>query len=107
MEEANALIDAAEGEWRAMSVVALRTGFRQGELFGLQWQDVNQAKGFLAVRPSAFRGRVGSPKSNKGCVVPLPERMARRLNEGLNAVCLLADHAYGMDAILPECEATA
>ena len=71
VEEANALIDAAEDEWHAMILVALRTGLRQGELLGLQWQDVNLEKGFLVVRRSVFRGRVGSPKSNKGRVVPL------------------------------------
>ena len=79
VEEANALIDAAEGEWRAMIVVGLRTGLRQGELLGLQWQDVNLDKGFLVVRCSVFRGRVGSPKSNKGRVVPLCDEAVETL----------------------------
>lgn len=79
VEEANALIEAADEEWRTMIIVALRTGLRQGELLGLQWQDVNLEKGFLVVRRSVFRGRVGSPKSNKGRVVPLCDEAIQAL----------------------------
>ncbi len=79
VEEANALIDAAKAEWRTMILLALRTGLRQGELLGLQWKDINLELGFLSVERAIYRGRIGSPKSNKGRTVPLS-------NEAVNAL---------------------
>lgn len=73
VEESNVLIDSAEDEWKTMILLALRTGLRQGELLGLQWKDVNFEKGFISVQRSLHRGRIGSPKSNKGRVVPLSD----------------------------------
>ncbi len=54
-----------------MIILALATGLRQGELLGLQWADINVEKRFLMVRHNYFRGRMGSPKSNKKRIVPL------------------------------------
>lgn len=38
-EAAERLLAAAEGEWRTMIMVALRTGRRQGELLALRWEE--------------------------------------------------------------------
>ena len=70
-EEAHQLVEAAEGLWQVMILLALSTGLRQGELLALQWQDIDLAKRFLIVRHSLFRGRVGTPKSNKERILPL------------------------------------
>ena len=70
-EEAHRLVDAAEGQWQVMILLALSTGLRQGELLALQWVDINLKKRFLMVRHNIFRGKVGSPKSNKERIVPL------------------------------------
>ncbi|RJO73119.1 MAG: site-specific integrase [Myxococcales bacterium] len=70
-EEADRLIQAADGEWRTMVLVALKTGLRQGELLGLQWADINFETGQMQVSRSVFRGQVGTPKSNRGRSVPL------------------------------------
>lgn len=80
VEEAKALVDSAKEEWRTMILTALRTGLRQGELLGLQWLDVNLNKGYLVVKRSIFRGRIGTPKSNKSRVVPLCDELVETLS---------------------------
>ena len=62
-EEAERLVKAAEGEWRTMILVALRTGLRIGELRALRWQDVDLVAGRLVVRLNVVNGIVGTPKS--------------------------------------------
>lgn len=53
---ARTLIRAAAGDpYEALIVLALHTGLRAGELFGLQWQDVNLEAGTLTVRQSLIR----------------------------------------------------
>jgi integrase len=49
-EEPDRLIAGAEDEWRAMVIVALRTGLRHGELIGLRWIDVDLDAGRLVIR---------------------------------------------------------
>jgi integrase len=58
--EAERLIDAADGEWRTMILVALKTGMRQGELMALHWQDVDLAAGRIVVRRSAYKNKAGA-----------------------------------------------
>ena len=69
--EADRLVAAADGEWRSMVLVALRTGLRQGELLGLQWADVDLVAGRLTVRRSRSRGHATTPKSGKARDIPL------------------------------------
>jgi len=64
-EESERLIAHAEGQWRTMIIVALRTGLRRGELLGLRWEDVDLVNGKLYVRESYVRGVFGTPKSGK------------------------------------------
>lgn len=50
-EQAGKLLHAARGDrLEALYVVALTTGMRQGELFGLEWQDIDLSAGTLSVR---------------------------------------------------------
>ena len=46
-----------------MTVVALSTGLRRGELLGLRWQDVELLERRLHVRQSFVRGEMTTPKS--------------------------------------------
>jgi integrase len=70
-EEAERLLAAAEGEWRTMVLLAIKTGLRQGELIALRWTDVDLVAGHLVVRQSATRGIVTTPKNGKSRKIPL------------------------------------
>lgn len=65
------LVAFADERWRAMALLALRTGMRLGELLALQWQDVDLANRQLEVRRSLSLGIVVLPKSNKARRIPL------------------------------------
>ena len=62
---------AREDRLEALYVLAITTGLRQGELFGLRWEDVDLAAGRHSVRqtlttPKGGR-RLGPPKRSKSC----------------------------------------
>jgi integrase len=61
-EVANQLLATAEGEWRAMILVAAKVGLRQGEILALRWKDVDLAAGKVIVRHSVWAGIVGTTK---------------------------------------------
>lgn len=65
--EADRLLAAArpEPEWHAMILMGARTGLRQGEILGLQWDDIDHVARKLTVRRARVRGRIGTPKSGK------------------------------------------
>ena len=68
-EQAQAMLAALHGDrLRALYVLALTTGMRQGELFALRWADVDLPRRRLAVRGTLYRGRgggwtIGDPKT--------------------------------------------
>lgn len=72
-EEAERLVASAEPEWRALLLVALRTGLRLGELIGLKWSDVDLQRGQVHVRRTVWRGQEGSPKGGRARCVDLPD----------------------------------
>jgi integrase len=78
-EESQRLLDAAEGEWRAMILVALRTGLRFGELLALRWQDVDLVAGRIMVRRNWVNGQLGTPKSGHSREIPLGEEVLKAL----------------------------
>ena len=51
---------------RRMTVVALSTGLRRGELLGLRWQDVELLERRLSVVQQVVRNEVTTPKSRAG-----------------------------------------
>ena len=63
--------------------MAVWTGMRQGELFGLQWPDLDFAGHFAEVRRTVFytgaRLLAGSPKSGRTRRVDVPGRLLTRL----------------------------
>ena len=77
--EAERLVKAAEGEWRTMIVVALRTGMRHGELIGLRWEDVDLVAGRIVVRQNVVYGKIGTPKSGKPREIPLGDEVKAAL----------------------------
>jgi len=78
-DDADRLVAAAEGEWRTMILVALRTGMRMGELLGLPWGDVDLAAGRINVRRSYVKGHLGLPKSGKSREIPLGDDVIEAL----------------------------
>lgn len=78
--EAHLLLASASGHWRAMILIALRTGLRIGELRGLQWGDFDDRGSALHVRRTD-PGRPGlpsnGPKGGKMRSAPLtPDALA-------------------------------
>jgi integrase len=78
-DEADRLAASAAPEWRAMVVVALRTGLRLGELLALRWIDVDLKGGRIIVRQSRTRETTTSPKSGRKREVPLSDEAAEAL----------------------------
>src|SRR5215208_2908329 len=61
-EQAHAFLEAAKGDrLGALYIVAIHTGLRQGELFGLRWDDVDLDGGTLSVQRT-LSGAKGGPK---------------------------------------------
>ena len=71
--EADALLTAAAGSprWSAVLTIAMRAGLRRGEIFALQWADIDLDRRVIEVRHSVYRGRLGSTKTNRSRTVPL------------------------------------
>lgn len=104
-EQAQALMNAAsQDRFHALYVLALNTGMRMGELFGLQWGDVDLAGGFLSIQRTAgeLRGRIeiGEPKTAKGrrkielpriAVEALRKHREKTLSEGLSLQWVFCD----------------
>ena len=75
--------DKGERYWyeaaRRMTVLALSTGLRRGELLGLRWADVELLDRRLHVRQSFVLGEMTTPKSRAGRrTLPIGPRAARR-----------------------------
>lgn len=72
-DEAGRLIQGADPDWRAMIVVGLKAGLRQGEILALRWEDVDLVAGRLHIRQAVARGKVGTPKNGKSRVIEIGE----------------------------------
>ena len=109
-EQAGKLIKATEGErLHALIVMALTTGMRQGELFGLQWDDIDLETGQVAVRRSVTTDEDGNltfgpPKTKRGNrLIQIPPialeavraHQVRMMREGLAGQALVFCDAKG------------
>ena len=71
-DEADALLAVTQApKWSAMFTLALRAGLRRGEIFALQWTDIDFERRAVDVRHSVYRGRLGPTKTNRSRTVPL------------------------------------
>jgi len=57
------IVAAAEEPYRTFYGLAAETGLRPGELCGLTLDDLDLKRGMLQVRQSAWRGKLGNPKT--------------------------------------------
>ena len=80
--EAEILVANATGTVREMILMALKTGLRQGELRGLQWEAIDWENRVLTVRHSfcEYTQTLTSPKSNRARHVPLDNDLHELLN---------------------------
>jgi integrase len=80
-EELEALVatSASEPEWHAAVLVAGEGGLRLGELFALEWTDVDFKNGLLTVMRNDWRGTIGAPKSGRDRKIPLTTRVTAAL----------------------------
>jgi integrase len=64
-DEIRRLLGAQDEPLRTLLLTAVLTGMRQGELFGLQWEDIDFARHVIHVRRSLWHGTLGAPKSRR------------------------------------------
>lgn len=87
--EARTLIRAAAGDpYEALITLALHTGLRAGELFGLRWQDANLDAATLTVRQSLIR------VTGDGLQASLPKTTASAATIPLTAGAVTALRAH-------------
>ncbi len=64
VEEVQKILCAAPEPFRTWCGLAAECGLRAGEVCGLTIEDINLERGILQVRQSAWRGKLGDPKTN-------------------------------------------
>lgn len=81
--EIRAFLAALDGRWRPLLLTAVFSGLRSSELRGLRWQDIDFAKGEIAVRQRSDKwGQIGATKSHAGQrTVPVPPVVINTLRE--------------------------
>ena len=74
------IIAAAPEPYETMFAVLAMTGMRAGEMLGLQWDDIDFARGCIHIRRSAWYGKIQTTKSKSSTApVPLPEILSATL----------------------------
>jgi integrase len=104
-EQAHAFLDAAKDDrLGALYIVAIHTGVRQDELFGLRWEDVDLEAGTLSVHRTLSSAKGGptftTPKSDKArrvrltsqATAALRDHRKRQLEERMRLAGLWQDH---------------
>lgn len=82
--EVETLVECAADEWKAMLLVAARTGLRISELLALRWDAVDLKAKRIIVRRATVRDIEASPKNNRERAVDLAP----------SAVAALRDHRH-------------
>lgn len=91
--EISRLLAYATGDWRALWLLALHTGMREGELLGLTWQDV--AGGVVTVQRALVDGEDGLPRLRDA---PKSRAGIRRIPVGPDVAVALEEHRRRQDA---------
>jgi len=79
-EEVHSLVRAAASEQdAAIFLTAAFTGLRRGELIALRWRDVDFERSAVRVLGSFANGKLTTPKSGRGRVVPMVAEVAEVL----------------------------
>jgi len=82
VEEVNRLVLELEEPARSISVTAVLTGMRIGELLALRWSNVDFERRVIRVRETVYESHVSTPKTRSGIRdVPVGPRLERLLRE--------------------------
>lgn len=81
-EECERIISSSHGLSYELVLMALRTGMRQGELKGLQWQSIDWLNRLIIVRHSQcdYSKSLNSPKNNRERHIPLDDELYELLS---------------------------
>lgn len=71
---------AASQRYYTLIFLALRTGMRKGEIYGLHWRSIDFDARRITVEYSAWRSQLGTPKSGKTRVIPMTADLAEVLD---------------------------
>jgi len=83
-EEVKSIIEASPEPYRTFYGLAAETGLRAGELCGIILDDLDLERRFLFVRQSAWRGKLGDPKTEASIrVVELSAQACKHLSQFL------------------------
>jgi integrase len=85
-KEIKKLIKASRGILRTILIVLALTGMRINEVLGLRVEDVDFEHKIIHVRKSAYKGKLGSPKSDASTAdIPLSAVLAKELRKHLKS----------------------
>ena len=96
-EQLGELVDVVEERWRAEVYLLAYSGMRPGELYALEWGDINEAEGCIHVRRAHKRGHVEATKTDD----PRDLGLTARLRELLAAHRRLSMQVEGDAVGLP------
>ncbi len=81
-EEADKLLDKANAHYRIAFLTDFLTGMRAGELWGLQWADIDWNSKRIYVRRSLWKGQFQTPKSKCSIrKIDIPEMLSQELKK--------------------------
>jgi len=83
-EEVLKLLNTAEQfgyDTYTLFLCGVRTGMRLGELFGLQWPDLDFNSRFVQVQRNCVRGRIETPKNHQLRRIDMSKKLAEALQE--------------------------
>jgi integrase len=66
-EQVRALFEELEEMYRTMVLLALLSGLRRGEIFGLRWKCVDFQEVSIIVREANYEGHAAAPKTKASC----------------------------------------
>lgn len=80
------MAEGCDKELHALMEVALGTGMRRGEIFGLKWDDVDFIGGYISVSRSLdiSSGEIGPTKNNQARRIQMSDRVAKTLEKSYN-----------------------
>lgn len=66
-EQVRALLDQLEEMFQTMVLLAVLSGLRRGEIFGLRWKCVNFQENSITVSEANYEGHAAAPKTGASC----------------------------------------